>query len=76
MAGPTIATLAQTRALTLPPMDGALNYRPERVLESYYSYNLNKWSWLTFDYQFAADPGYNADGGPIHIFASRLHAQF
>jgi high affinity Mn2+ porin len=56
--------------------DGALNYRPEKVLESYYSYNLNKWSWLTFDYQFVADPGYNADRGPVHIFAGRLHAQF
>jgi high affinity Mn2+ porin len=56
--------------------DGALNYRSEKVLESYYSYNLNKWSWLTFDYQFVADPGYNADRGPVHIFAGRLHAQF
>ena len=56
--------------------DGALNYRPEKVLESYYSYNLNKWSWLTFDYQFVADPGYNADRGPVHIFAGRLHAEF
>ena len=56
--------------------DGALNYRPEKVLESYYSYNLNKWSWLSFDYQFVADPGYNADRGPVHIFSGRLHAQF
>jgi high affinity Mn2+ porin len=56
--------------------DGALNYRPEKVFESYYSYSLNKWSWLTFDYQFVADPGYNADRGPVHIFASRFHAQF
>ena len=39
--------------------DGALNYRPEKVLESYYSYSLNKWSSLTFDYQFVGDPGYN-----------------
>jgi high affinity Mn2+ porin len=56
--------------------DGALNYRPEKVLEGYYSYNLNRWSWLTFDYQFVGDPGYNADRGPVHIFAGRLHAQF
>jgi high affinity Mn2+ porin len=56
--------------------DRALNYRPEKVLESYYSYSLNKWSWLTFDYQFVADPGYNADRGPVHIFAGRFHAQF
>jgi high affinity Mn2+ porin len=56
--------------------DGALSYRPEKVLESYYSYSLNKWFSLTFDYQFVADPGYNADRGPVHIFAGRLHAQF
>jgi len=56
--------------------DGALNYRPEKLLETYYSYNLNKWSWVTFDYQFVADPGYNADRGPVHIFSGRFHAQF
>jgi high affinity Mn2+ porin len=56
--------------------DGALNYRPEKVLESYYSYSLNKWASLTFDYQFVADPAYNADRGPVHIFSGRLHAQF
>ncbi|MGO9629416.1 MAG: carbohydrate porin [Xanthobacteraceae bacterium] len=56
--------------------DGALNYRPEKILETYYSYGLNAWSSLTFDYQFVADPAYNADRGPVHIFAGRLHAQF
>jgi high affinity Mn2+ porin len=56
--------------------DGALNYRPEKILETYYSYSLNAWSSLTFDYQFIADPAYNADRGPVHIFGGRLHAQF
>ena len=56
--------------------DGALNYRTEKVLESYYSFSLNKWVSLTFDYQFIADPGYNADRGPVHVFSGRLHAQF
>jgi Carbohydrate-selective porin, OprB family len=36
--------------------DGALNYRPEKILETYYSYSLNTWSALTFDYQFVDDP--------------------
>ncbi len=48
--------------------DGALNYRPEKVLETYYSYSLNKWASLTFDYQFVADPAYNADRGPGPYF--------
>jgi high affinity Mn2+ porin len=56
--------------------DGALNYRPEKILETYYSYSLNTWSALTFDYQFVADPAYNADRGPVHIFAGRYHAEF
>jgi len=56
--------------------DGALNYRPEKILETYYSYSLNKWSSLSFDYQFVDDPAYNADRGPVHIFAGRLHAEF
>jgi high affinity Mn2+ porin len=56
--------------------DGALNYRPEKVLESYYSYSLNRWASLTFDYQLIADPGYNADRGPVSVFSGRLHAQF
>jgi high affinity Mn2+ porin len=56
--------------------DGALNYRPEKILESYYAYALNKWATLTFDYQFIANPAYNADRGPVSIFAGRLHAEF
>jgi high affinity Mn2+ porin len=56
--------------------DGALNYRPEKIIEAYYSYSLNTWSRFTFDYQFVADPAYNADRGPVHIFAGRYHAEF
>ena len=56
--------------------DGALNYQPEKIIETYYSYSLNKWSALTFDYQFVDDPAYNADRGPVHIFAGRYHAEF
>ena len=56
--------------------DGALNYRPEKILETYYSYRLNAWSSVTADYQFVADPAYNADRGPVHIFAGRFHAEF
>jgi len=56
--------------------DGQLNYRPEQILESYYSYSLNKWATLTFDYQLIVNPGYNADRGPVSIYAARLHAEF
>jgi high affinity Mn2+ porin len=56
--------------------DGQLNYRPEQILEAYYAYSLNRWATLTFDYQFIANPGYNADRGPASIFSGRLHAEF
>jgi high affinity Mn2+ porin len=56
--------------------DGKLNYRNEKVLEAYYAYSLNKWATLTFDYQLITNPAYNADRGPVSIFASRFHAEF
>jgi len=56
--------------------DGQLNYRTERILESYYSYALFKSTTLTFDYQLIDNPGYNADRGPVSVFSGRLHAEF
>ena len=56
--------------------DGQLNYSPEKIFEAYYAYNLNKWSTLTLDYQFVANPAYNADRGPASIFSARAHAEF
>ena len=56
--------------------DGALNYRRERVLETYYAYALTKAITLTADYQFLANPAYNADRGPVHIFSGRVHGEF
>jgi high affinity Mn2+ porin len=56
--------------------DGALNYRYERILESYYAIALMKGATLTFDYQFLVNPAYNADRGPVSIFAGRLHTEF
>jgi len=56
--------------------DGALNYAEEKILEAFYWYSLNKWSSITFDYQFIDDPAFNRDRGPVSIFAARFHAQF
>jgi high affinity Mn2+ porin len=56
--------------------DGALSYRPEMVLETYYSVAVGSSSALTLDHQLIADPGYNADRGPVSVFAVRLHASF
>ncbi len=56
--------------------DGGLNYRPERVLELYYSLSVTAFLALSVDYQLVANPAYNADRGPVSIFAARLHAEF
>ena len=37
---------------------------------------INASTKLTFDYQFIANPGYNADRGPANVFAARAHWQF
>ena len=48
----------------------------EQIIESYYDWQLRKGLNLTGDYQFIANPGYNRDRGPAHVFALRLHAGF
>jgi high affinity Mn2+ porin len=52
------------------------NPRPERIIEAYYSYGFSPSTRLTFDYQFITNPAYNADRGPVSVFAARAHTQF
>jgi high affinity Mn2+ porin len=56
--------------------DGQLNYRTEKLFETYYAYSLNKNVTLTADYQLITNPAYNADRGPVSIFSGRLHGEF
>jgi high affinity Mn2+ porin len=57
--------------------DGQLtNYSTEKIFEVYYSIALNASTKLTVDYQFIANPGYNADRGPANVVAARAHWQF
>src|SRR3954468_6172303 len=56
--------------------DGQLNYRKERILETYYAFALNKQLTLTADYQLITNPAYNADRGPVHVFSGRFHGKF
>jgi high affinity Mn2+ porin len=55
--------------------DGALSYRPEEIVEAYYSYSLTENVFFTLDYQFVANPGYNYVRGPVSIGSVRLHVQ-
>ncbi len=56
--------------------DGALNYSPEQVFDMYYKFNLISSAWATADYQFIANPAYNADRGPVNVLGLRLHIEF
>ncbi|WP_291851243.1 carbohydrate porin [Bradyrhizobium sp.] len=56
--------------------DGRLNYRKERILETYYAYALSRHLTLTADYQLITNPAYNADRGPVHVFSGRFHGEF
>ncbi len=56
--------------------DGALNYRPESIAETYYSCNVAKDVWISADFQRIFNPGYNADRGPVSVVSARLHYGF
>ena len=54
----------------------SLNYQPEQILEAYYSWGLLRGTWLTTGYQRIQNPAYNADRGPVNVYALRLHTEF
>ena len=56
--------------------DGRLGYSAERVFETYYAIGLDRHFTLSFDYQYAVNPAYNADRGPVSLYAMRLRGVF
>ncbi|TMH81016.1 MAG: carbohydrate porin [Betaproteobacteria bacterium] len=56
--------------------DGRIDYRPEEIFETYYSVNVFKNAWVTFDFQRIRDPAYNADRGPVTVESLRMHIEF
>lgn len=56
--------------------DGNLNYGTEKIAEAFYSFAIPHTSFtLSLDYQFAVNPGYNRDRGPVQFLALRFHTQ-
>jgi hypothetical protein len=55
--------------------DGALHYRPEQLIEAYYSFAATRGANITFDVQRIANPGYNADRGPALFLGLRFHVE-
>lgn len=56
--------------------DGKMAYKPETIFEGFYSLAISRDMWLTGDYQRITNPAYNANRGPVNVFAIRLHAEF
>ncbi|HTB23002.1 MAG TPA: carbohydrate porin [bacterium] len=53
--------------------DGALDYAPEQVIETYYSWCPVDGLTLSPDYQFFDHPAYNQARGPVDVFSLRIH---
>jgi len=56
--------------------DGALNYGPEEVAETYYDFAIYKTLHGAVDYQFVAHPAFNRDRGPVSVASMRIHWEF
>jgi high affinity Mn2+ porin len=56
--------------------DGALDYAPEGIVETYYNLRVFEPLSLILDYQFVANPAFNGDRGPVHVLAARAHVEF
>jgi hypothetical protein len=56
--------------------DGRLDYRPEQILEAYYSFNAFHGFWFTLDAQHISNPAYNADRGPVNVAGVRAHIEY
>ena len=55
--------------------DGALNYAPEYIWESYYSVRLFPGFYVTVDAQHIANEAFNHDRGPLWATSLRLHLE-
>lgn len=56
--------------------DGQLNYGPEAIAELYYKCGLSENAFISGDYQFVVNPGYNRDRGPVNVFSVRVQIVF
>ena len=63
--------------------DGRLDYAHEQILEVYYRAQLasavGRWPirvQLSPDLQYARNPGYNSDRGPVRFYGVRLHLEY
>ena len=55
--------------------DGRLRYGPETIWETYYSAQLREGLTTSLDAQYAVNPAYNRDRGPVWIGSLRVHVE-
>jgi high affinity Mn2+ porin len=53
--------------------DGNLDYRREKVIETFYSAKLKNDLFLTLDFQRIQNPGFNSKRGPVNLLGLRAH---
>jgi hypothetical protein len=56
--------------------DGYLTYARENIVEHYYNLHIWRGLFVAEDLQLIANPGYNADRGPVWVFSLRGHLEF
>ena len=56
--------------------DGGMHYGPETITETYYRVQVREHLFVSPDYQFVVNPGYNRSRGPVQVWALRVHAEF
>jgi hypothetical protein len=56
--------------------DGRLNYGRENILEGFYTMHLWRGIFPSLGLQYAVNPGYNRDRGPVIVPMARLHLEF
>ena len=56
--------------------DGKLTYGSERLVEAYYTAQIRRGVFGSFDVQWINNPGYNQDRGPVLVPGARLHLEF
>ena len=52
-----------------------LRYRPEQLVEVYYSAATFRGLWASLDFQHITHPAYNADRGPVNFLGVRMHLE-
>ena len=56
--------------------DGRINYAPETIVETYYSWQPKKGIIISLDFQGVSNPAYNRDRGPVAIMGVRTHFEY